>query len=221
MGINKVVPVCCLLVLCAANLFALGGKEVPLYQTKEAQSPDFFYVRALSEKECLLKAASQVSLRDRVIVSVVKTGNKQTVELDYAQNFPETLRDLITLHKQKKAPFGVEALYTVKGKTNFKVAQARIDDKADKDGKPRWIDFPPTGKSFYAGVGTITRNSDLEEGFTNSDMNAFGELCMQAGTPTQSGAQKTWKAQMRGAYIARRWYDEDTGIFYSLALLPL
>jgi hypothetical protein len=170
--------------------------------------------------ECLFRVASQVSLRQRVQITTVVTGNRMSVSLDYQKNNYAFLEKM-SVQKYYRDDSFTEAIIRVSG-TSFKVPRFSVSDSIGKTGKPGWVTNPPSGSGYYSGLGTMASSvvAGLGDGFEYSDMNAIGALALVAVKPQQNGDVKTYSATLSGAFIARRWYDEATGVFYSLAISP-
>jgi hypothetical protein len=183
-----------------------------------ARSPSF----GTPEKdlaECLFRAASQVSLREKVSVECTISGNRLTVSLDYQKNNYAILEKM-SVSRYYRDDEITEAVILIKGGPSFKVPRVRIDDSKDRSGKPSWVASPPAGGSFYAAVGTMANPPESGDGFEYADTNAVGALALLDAKPVVSGSTKTYTTVFHGAYVARRWFDDVSGVYYSLAIVP-
>jgi hypothetical protein len=219
-------------VLCLA-LYAGGCRSAgvvratgTLYANRDIDAGSEYFARSPSygtpEKdlaECLFRAASQVSLRQKVQVTSTSSGNRLTVALDYQKNNYAILENMSVVRYFRDDEV-TEAVVRISKGPSFKTPRVSINDSKDSSGKPSWISDPPAGGSFYAAVGTMANPPESGDGFEYADTNAVGALALLAVKPVVSGNVKTWKAVFSGAYVARRWYDEASGVYYSLAVVP-
>ena len=205
-----------------------------LYASKTALSGDVYYARAPSMQtaerelaECLFRVAGQISLRKKVYVrySITpvtaqdgSTIKRAQVVLDYDQSNSIAILDKLTVIKVSRTANGTEAL--VRDASTVNRARVQPDARLDASGNPRWVSSPPRGSGFFAAVGSIAQNSASADGYANADTNAIGALAALAIKPVESGNSRVHEGTLRGAYIARRWFNAREGRWYSLAVLP-
>ncbi len=198
---------------------------------KDTLSADTYFASAPSgasrEKElsdCMFRVAGQVSMRERVEVrySVTEGSSGAMVrsELGYDQDYSVSLIDRMKVLDVSQTGNGTSAVIRVTGKSAFKVPWVSIDDGVGKDGRPRWVANPPKGGGFVAAVGSVRVASSPAAAPGYADMNAIGALLPAITEPTVSGSTKTYAKTLHGAFIARRWYDPDDNLYFSLAILP-
>jgi len=234
--VKKVVSVLCLSFV-ACGCASTGDKgSGSLFQNKTANDNSVYFAQSPSMQtpqkelaECLFRVARQISLRQQVtvkcIISTEKAPNgalmkRSSVLLDYDQNNSIAILEKLTVLKIFQTADGTEALIKFGGKTDYKTPFVSIKSQMDTKGNPSWVSKPPAGAKYYAAVGSISQISNTAEAFSNSDSNAIGALAALAGKPVISGNTYVYMLVMKGAYIARRWYNASENRYYSLAVLP-
>jgi hypothetical protein len=233
-GYARLTVLCALVAFCGVAS-AEGYGPGSLYLKNLAFDDYVYYARAPNLKsdqqeisECMFRVARQLAIRNKVFVRLSitteagttgKGATKATVVLDFDQNNSLMLKDALTLLKASNTGNGMEALIRFDGKPVYKNAKILERTKMDARGNPEWIMKPPAGKAFYAAVG-FTESSESASGFLNSDTDAIGRLAEQVVQPVVSGSTRVYETILKGAYIARRWYNGSEKRYYSLALLP-
>jgi len=186
----------------------------------------------LSEKElsaCLFGVARQISIRKQVFVrytvTTQKAANGDTIRgaqvlLDYDQTNSMALLEKMTVVDIVQSDTGTEALVKYTGIPGFKYPSVSVKTALDRDGNPAWITQLPKGAKFYAAVGTVSQTANRHEAFDNADSYAIGALAPNVVKPIVSGTTSMYETVLKGAYIARRWYNPSQNRYYSLAILP-
>lgn len=184
------------------------------------------------EKElsaCLFGVARQIAIRKQVFVrytvTVKKAANGDTLRgaqvlLDYDQANSMALLEKMTVVDILQSETGTEALVKYTGIAGFKYPSVSIKTALDRDGNPAWVAQPPKGAKFYAAVGSVSQTTNRSEAFDNADSYAIGALAPNVVKPVVSGTTSMYETVLKGAYIARRWYNSSENRYYSLAILP-
>jgi len=233
-------PILRLAVLCLACAFRgiLFAEDAnPLYAPKKMGDPTVYFVLAndfpserQTETDILLRAVRQISIRKLVRVKLVvsarsnnDSGALSRTFLEFDENGLE-LYDFLKIGETKKTGNSRQALVRYTGKPKFKVSAITFNDKlvpgAAGEGKiPAWVKKPPIGKGFYAAVGMSNADSSVVS-CENADTAAIGALLPLFAKSSDNGSAQVWQAELRGVYIARRWFDAKSRSWYSLAVLP-
>ena len=207
-----------------------------LFRDKKSFDDSVYYVQAPAGRtagaelsECLFRAVRQIAIRTEVSVIFSVTPvraadgsnlKKETVSLDFNQENGIALSDRLDVIDSVRTSSGTEALVKLRGKTGFRKASVSIKTKIGADGNPSWVSNPPKGSGFYAAVRSVSQVANTGDAFMNADSQAIGALSQAVSSPTVSGTTLTYTAVLRGAYIARRWYNAGQNRWYSLAILP-
>lgn len=172
--------------------------------------------------ECLFRVAGQIAMRGEVRVrhTITDMGGglmRRDTVLDYDQNNSIAILERLTVEQVVQTDHGTAALIR---DTARHPSGPRIADGAGRDGRPEWIERPQSDTGFYMVVGMVNQRTNRTDGFKNSDTDALGRLAAQVSNPLTQGTSRVHDVRMRGAWIVRRWYDAETGVYYSLAVLP-
>lgn len=210
--------------------------SMSLFRDKAANDDSVYYVQApagLSARtelsECLFRAARQIAIRTEVLavfsVTPVRAADgtqlqRETVSLDFSQEDGIALYDRLDIVKSARTDSGTEALVRLRGKSGFRKVSVSIQSKIGADGNPAWVSRPPKGSGFYSAVRSVPQSANIGDAFQNADSQAIGALTQSVSVPSVSGSTQTYTAVLRGAYIARRWYNAREHRWYSLAILP-
>lgn len=222
---KKLFAVLCLSVVFCGCMSAEDNVSASLYVKKSSYGESLYVAQASSMQtasrelsECLFRVARQISMRKQVFVRYVVEGNNTNVMIDFDQNNSMAILDTLSVIESVRTAEGTEVVVKQTGKTGFKTPAVSI--KTGYGAKPSWITNPPSGSKFYAAVGSVVRNSNTYDGFSNSDMKAIGALAPFLVKPVISGSTKMYETVMNGVYIGQRWYDSAENRYYSLAILP-
>jgi len=207
-----------------------------LYLKKTSYADNLYVAQSASmqtpEKElsaCLFGVARQISIRKQVFVRytviVRKAANGDTIRgaqvlLDHDQSGSMALLEKMTVLDILQSDSGTEALVKYTGQTGFKHPSVAVKTSLDSGGNPAWISQPPKGTKFYAAVGSVSQTTNRHEAFDNADSYAIGALAVNVVKPVVSGTTSMYETVLKGAYIARRWYNPSDNRYYSLAILP-
>lgn len=184
------------------------------------------------EKElsaCLFGVARQISIRKQVFVrytvTTQKAANGDTIRgaqvlLDFDQNDGMAILEKLTVVDVVQSETGTEALVKYSGYAGFKNPSVAVKTGMDPAGNPSWTSAPPKGAKFYSAVGSVSQTTNRSEAYANADSYAIGALAPNVAKPLVSGNTSMYETVLKGAYIARRWYNPSENRYYSLAILP-
>jgi len=238
--VKSLVSVLCLTAAFCGCVTAEGRSDrtssSSLFLKKSSYADNLYVAQSASlptpEKElsaCLFGTARQISIRKQVFVrytvTTQKAANGDTIRgaqvlLDFDQTNSIALLEKMTVVDVVQSDTGTEALIKYTGNAGFKYPSVNIKTSLDGDGNPAWVSHPPKGTKFYAAVGTVSQTTNRAEAFTNADSYALGALAPNVVKPLVSGTTSMYETVLKGAYIARRWYNPSLNRYYSLAILP-
>ena len=69
-------------------------------------------------------------------------------------------------------------------------------------------------------VSANLRTSSAPDGANAWPLRKAGALASCLADPVVRGSTKAWSAELRGAFIVRRWYNPSEACYYSLAVIP-
>ena len=213
-----------------------GGDQSPGELCKKSTDDNVYFVtsrRFRTEQqetnECLFRAARQISIRKEALITYSETPEKDAKGkkriktsslIDFNQSNTFDLADRMKVLKTDRKDKSVAMQIRLTGTPAFKNLQISASNVPGIGGNPGWVAKPPKGKGYFAVVGTVPGTEGPGDSFVNADTAAICALAQFTGQPTVTGTTKTWKATIRGAYIARRWYNPKENRYYSLAILP-
>ncbi len=235
---KSIVSILCLAVAFSGCVTAEGRSEsgTSMFLKKSSYSDTLYVSQSASmqtpEKElsaCFFDTARQISIRKQVFVrytvTTQKAANGDTIRgaqvlLDFDQTNSIALLEKMTVVEIAQSDTGTEALIKYSGSSGFTYPSVTVKTTLDRDGNPAWVTQVPKGPKFYAAVGTVSQTVNRDEAYTNADSYAIGALAVNVTKPVVSGNTSLYETVLKGAYIARRWYNPSTNRYYSLAILP-